>query len=169
MIQQIPWIERKFDFDFPVGMFPIIVERLKGTQPKLETMLKNINNEKLSRKDGQKWSIKEQVGHLCDAEESWYQRIENYFSGKQTIETADINIIKTEQTDHNTKSIGELLKQFSYARNKLIDKVENMDEATASITAFHPRLQKPMRLIDSLFVVAEHDDQHLAKIRELLK
>jgi hypothetical protein len=32
----------------------------------------------------------------------------------------------------------------------------------------HPRLKQPMRLVDHLFFVAEHDDHHLALIRELL-
>jgi hypothetical protein len=32
----------------------------------------------------------------------------------------------------------------------------------------HPRLKTPMRLVDHLYFVAEHDDHHLARIRELL-
>ncbi len=62
----------------------------------------------------------------------------------------------------------ELLWLFDDARNKLINKVKKIDEATAATTAIHPRLKQPMRLIDSLFFVAEHDDHHLTKIRELL-
>ena len=81
---------------------------------------------------------------------------------------ADLRNTKTHEADHNKKNMGELLKQFSFERNKLIEKVQNVDEATALLTALHPRLQTPMRLIDSLFFVAEHDDHHLAKIRELL-
>jgi hypothetical protein len=33
--------------------------------------------------------------------------------------------------------------------------------------AIHPRLNKPMRLTDHLFFVAEHDDHHLAHISQL--
>ena len=50
----------------------------------------------------------------------------------------------------------------------LIDRVKNFDETTASLTALHPRLKTPMRLIDSLFFIAEHDDHELTKIRRLL-
>jgi hypothetical protein len=35
-------------------------------------------------------------------------------------------------------------------------------------TAVHPRLQMPMRLVDWAYFVAEHDDHHLARIRELI-
>jgi hypothetical protein len=33
--------------------------------------------------------------------------------------------------------------------------------------ARHPRLGTPMRLIDLAYFVAEHDDHHLARLREL--
>jgi hypothetical protein len=32
----------------------------------------------------------------------------------------------------------------------------------------HPRLKKPMRLVDHLHFAAEHDDHHLAKIWDLI-
>ena len=168
MITQTPWIERKFDFNFPIGMFPVIVERLRDTLPQLQWMLKKVSEEKAEQKN-RHWSIKEEVGHLYDLEELWYGRIEDFLAKNEILRAADMSNTKTEKADHNSKTIPELLKQFSEARNKLINKVENMDEATAAITALHPRLQKPMRLVDSLFFVAEHDDHHLTKIRELLK
>jgi hypothetical protein len=61
-----------------------------------------------------------------------------------------------------------LVSNFSAARNKLINLVENMDEQTASLTINHPRLPRPIRLMDSLFSTTEHDDHHLAKVRELV-
>jgi hypothetical protein len=33
----------------------------------------------------------------------------------------------------------------------------------------HPRLGTPMRLVDMMFFVAEHDDHHLATITELAR
>jgi len=43
------------------------------------------------------------------------------------------------------------------------DHVSDPDELVER-SAFHPRLKKPMRIIDLAFFVAEHDDYHLAKI-----
>ena len=34
--------------------------------------------------------------------------------------------------------------------------------------AWHPRLDRPMRVIDLAIFAAEHDDHHLARITELL-
>jgi uncharacterized damage-inducible protein DinB len=169
MIAQTPWIERKFDFHFPIGLFPVIVERLRGTMLRIEAMVKNKTEEELARKTGGAWSAKEQIGHLYDLEELWFGRIEDFLAGKETLRAADMTNTKTHEADHNNKNMKELIQQFSAARSKLLSKVENLDEAAASMTSIHPRLQKPMKLVDSLFFVAEHDDHHLAKVRELIQ
>ena len=169
MITQTPWIERKFDFNFPVGLFPVIVERLRGTLLQLESTVINIPDEKLSVKKDGKWSVKEVVGHLFDLEELWNGRINDFLEYKQTLRAADMSNAKTMAAHHNSKPIDALLRQFMEARNKLIARVKDYDEATASLTALHPRLQTPMRLIDSLFFVAEHDDHELTKIRSLIQ
>jgi uncharacterized damage-inducible protein DinB len=170
MIAQTPWFERKFEFNFQVGLFPVILGRLRGTVPRLDNLLINIPNNKLMTKPmPEGWSVKEQVGHLYDLEELWYGRVEDFLSQAPVLRAADLTNAKTKSADHNSKEINHLLREFANARKKLLAKVENIDESTASIISIHPRLQKPMRLVDSLFFVAEHDDHHLAKIREIIQ
>lgn len=41
MIIQTPWFERKFNFDFPTGLFPVIFSRLEGSIFRLHTLLLN--------------------------------------------------------------------------------------------------------------------------------
>ncbi|MFI5188658.1 MAG: DinB family protein, partial [Chitinophagales bacterium] len=141
---------------------------LRGTLPHIESLVINKTEEELTNKIEGAWSVKEHIGHLYDLEELWYDRFEDFLTGKEILRAADLSNTKTHEADHNKKTIHDLQQQFSSARNKLIDKVKDIDEATASITSLHPRLKTPMRLIDSLFFVAEHDDHHVAKIRELL-
>ena len=167
-IPQIPWFERKFTFDCEVGYFPVIIERLRGTSARIEDMVENEPDARLIHKMGDGWSVKEHIGHLYDLEELWYGRIEDYLSKKNVLRAADLRNTKTHEANHNSRKIVDLLQQFSEARNELIKRVSDIDEQTALLTALHPRLQAPMRLIDSLFFVAEHDDHHLAKMRELL-
>jgi uncharacterized damage-inducible protein DinB len=168
MIKATPWIERKFEFSFPVGLFPVIIERLRGTAPRLEALIREAEEEILSYKPGDKWSVKEIIGHLYDLESLWMGRIDDFLAGKETLRAADMTNAKTKAAGHNEKKPYELLKMFSEVRTNLIEKVKDMDEQTASITALHPRLQTPMRLIDSLFFAAEHDDHELTKIRALI-
>ena len=50
-----------------------------------------------------------------------------------------------------------------------VAQLEAMDEETIALTAQHPRLQQPMRVIDMALFVAEHDDHHIASITEILR
>ena len=50
----------------------------------------------------------------------------------------------------------------------LLVRLETLDEAAFGRTLLHPRLKQPMRLVDHLYFVAEHDDHHLAKIWEMI-
>jgi uncharacterized damage-inducible protein DinB len=162
MIFQAAWTERMFEFNFPVGMFPVIIERLRGAPIRLTAMLRNVSAETLNQKSGDKWSIIDQVNHLCNCEEIWLGRVEDILTRKEIFDR------RTLKTDLQSEDIEALLTNFSEARNKLINLVKNMDEQTVSLSINHPRLQKPIRLLDSLFSTAEHDDHHLAKIRELV-
>ncbi|MFI5212137.1 MAG: hypothetical protein ACHQIH_04585 [Ignavibacteria bacterium] len=47
-------------------------------------------------------------------------------------------------------------------------KLRELNEDQILLSAMHPRLKQPMRIIDIAFFTAEHDDQHLAIIRRIL-
>ena len=48
-------------------------------------------------------------------------------------------------------------------------RVEKIEPELFSRTMLHPRLKAPMRLVDHLYFVAEHDDHHLARIWEMVR
>ena len=168
MISQTPWIERKFNFDFPVGLFPVILERLHGTLARLREMIGNQDDAALSLKKEGKWSPKEIIGHLSDLEPLWNARITDFLEGRETLTAADMTNAKTHAANHNDCDIGDLLSDFEKRRMALIQRVKDLSASDASRSALHPRLQTPMRLVDSLFFVAEHDDHELTKMRRLL-
>ena len=74
---------------------------------------------------------------------------------------------KTHAAKHNAKSVKEILRNFREARLQLVKRVEDFDEEVVKKTAIHPRLGQPMRLLDLVYFVVEHDDHHLAQIRQL--
>src|SRR5687768_10737724 len=130
MIAQTPWIERKFEFNYPIGLFPVIVERIRGSIYRIEKILMDLPDEKLSRKINNEWSLKEKLGHLYDLEELWYGRIEDFLAGAKTLRAADMTNSKSHSSSRNAKSYGELFLQFVNARMMLIGRVENFDEST---------------------------------------
>ncbi|HYG51003.1 MAG TPA: DinB family protein [Flavobacteriales bacterium] len=161
------WTERKFIFDQPVGWLPNVVERLHGTPVRLGHMVQALNEEKLCAKPAGTWSIKEHVGHLTDLEALHDGRIDDFLARKPVLRAADMQNIKTNQANHNKRAIETLLSNFMRVRAEFIQRLLQIDDETQLFKSMHPRLQVPMRLIDMAYFTAEHDDHHLARIREL--
>lgn len=168
MIQQTPWFERKFNFDFPVGLFPVIFSRLEGSIFRMYNLLSNADEEICSTTNSG-WSVKQHVGHLFDLEELWWKRLEDFQQNKSILTAADLNNTKTQQADHNSQTLEYLLQIFTAERQKILETVYVFDEEMLGRTSIHPRLNQPMRLIDSLYFVAEHDDHHIAALSNLLR
>ena len=162
------WFERKFEFTFPVELVPNLMTRLRGTPARLEEMLRGRARETLVAKMGGKWSAQEHVGHLLDLEPLWMARMEDYEAGGDELTAADLTNRKTEEANHNARPLGQILAEFRAARGRLVARVVGLDLLTFARALAHPRLKTPMRLVDHLYFVAEHDDHHLARIWELL-
>lgn len=168
-MQYEPWLQKKFDFDFPITELPKILDRLSGTIDKIEKLVKGLPDSKLSEKPKGKWSIKEEIGHLSDLEELNDNRIDDFKNKMLNLKAADLENNKTEKAEHNKRSIKEIIENFKNTRNYFIVRLKGMSDAELSRTATHPRLQKQMRPVDMAFFVAEHDDHHVMLIELILK
>ena len=164
-----PWFERKFEFSFPVEHYPSLAARLRGTPARVEEMMRGCTRETLVKKQSEKWSAQEHAGHLADLESLWLARVEDFMAGGSELTVADLRNRKTDDANHNARELDEVLAEFRGARLALMRRVENIDLKGFSRTMLHPRLKTPMRLVDHLYFVAEHDDHHLARIWEMVQ
>ena len=166
-MQQINWFKREFDFSFKQNIFPSIIERLDGTVVRLKSKIGQIPSGLLEVKPDEKWSIKENIGHLTDLEPLWQGRLDDILEGKEYLRPTDLENKKTDFAQHNKTDINDLLFQFEELRETTLRKLIGLKEQDIYKTALHPRLEKPMRVMDLFLFVAEHDDHHLARITEL--
>ena len=169
MIQTVRWFEREFWFDLPAWMYPNVVERLRGTPARLEDRLGPWPQNLLTRRDGDKWSVQEHVGHLLDLGALDVARLDDYEAGRETLQAADLENRKTYEADHNSNSIKNILASFRAERAEFVRRLDAYDEEFILRAALHPRLKVPMRVLDFAFFIAEHDDHHLARITELIR
>jgi hypothetical protein len=169
MSQHLKWTDRKFEFTFPVEVFPEMIERLRGTPARLEDRVKAIPTGLLTKRDGDKWSIQENAGHLLDLESLVRQRLDEYLAGAKALHAADMSNRKTHDANHNQVSTAIILANFRAERTQLVSRLDNLAAEMFAAVAHHPRLNAPMRLVDMLFFQAEHDDYHLARISELIR
>ncbi len=158
------WFERKFSFADLEGTFPTILERLKDAPMRYENKIHNTPKDHWKKIVANKWSIQEQLGHIVDLESLWLKRAHNFKEGKKVLEEADLTNQKTYDADHNNTDINVIMDDFKHKRLQLISLLSELSPISESQTALHPRLKSPMRLIDLMYFVAEHDDHHLALI-----
>lgn len=163
----IKWFDRQFDFDLSVTLFPNLVVRLSGTPARAEEMVRSMPAEILTLREGENWSIQENLGHLLDLEPLWLGRVEDILSGKARLREADLTNRKTHEAGHNEEPVEEILRRFRKAREHLVRRVEGLDKEVLGMTALHPRLEQPMHVVDLVYFVAEHDDHHLAQVMRL--
>lgn len=168
-MKQTKWFERKFDFSASQNTFPSLMERLAGTPARLEEKLKSISPGIFENNPNDTWSIKENIGHLTDLEPLWQGRLEDIRNNRQEMRPTDLANKKTDEANHNSKSLEILLREFREIRAKTLLLLQDIDEELIFKSALHPRLKTPMRTIDLFLFVAEHDDHHLARISAIMK
>lgn len=166
-MQKTEWFNRTFPRLEDNGLLPSIIERLSGTPARLDEMTSQLTSDlSIGKVDG-KWSIKEHIGHLSDLEPLWYGRLEDILAGAPELRITDLTNQRTTTANHNATEIKALLQHFRQLRQSFVDRLTNLKDDQLTNVALHPRLKTPMRIIDLAYFVAEHDDHHLASIREL--
>lgn len=169
MVKRGIWFERKFTLGLPAWMFPNVVERLRGTPARAEDLLRGVPAETLVRRDGERWSIQEHLGHLLDLSSLDEARVRDFTEGREVLTAADLKNTKTHEANHNERKVDGLLAEFRADRHELVRRLEGFGEEAVARTALHPRLGQPMSVTDWAYFVAEHDDHHLAAMTELLR
>lgn len=166
---RIKWTDRKFEFSFPDGLYPEMIERLRGTPARLEERIGSLPAAVLQRRDGDRWSIQENAGHLLDLESLVARRLDEYLAGASELHAADMSNRKTYEAEHNSVPVTSILSDFRVQRTQLVNRLDLLEGEMFARSAFHPRLKAPMRLVDMIFFQAEHDDYHLTRISELMR
>jgi len=169
MIGLARWTTRTFDHDLPLGLYPAVLERLRGTPARAAALLRGVADPLRRWRSQSSWSAQQHVGHLDDLHDLDMRRLEDFASGAAVLSAADMTNRKTEEADHNAAATEALLERLGVHREALAARLEQFDETAASRSARHPRLQRTMRVIDWMYFVAEHDDHHLARAREVLR
>ena len=163
------WFGRRFDFSFPVELYPNVEARLLGTPARVEEILRACSQQtRVKKNDGGKWSAQEHAGHLEDLEPLWLARVEDFVKGGTELTVADLQNRRTSEAHHNARPLEEVLSGFRAARGALVNRVRKIDPSLLGRTLVHPRMKVPMRLVDHLYFVAEHDDHHVAHMLELV-
>jgi uncharacterized damage-inducible protein DinB len=142
-------------------------ERLRGALPRVDALLLGVDDARAHRQLDGKWSIAQNIGHLSDVEELWQERLEDLRTGKKTYSPAVAARFQELALRHQERSVEETVAEFKSRRSRLVEALEQASPELQKVSAFHERLQVPMRLVDCAQFYVEHDDHHLIRIRRL--
>ena len=88
--------------------------------------MRSIAPEILTKRDGERWSIQENAGHLLDLESLLKQRLDEYLAGATALQAADMSNRKTYEADHNQVSLATILTNFRAQRTQLVNRLDNL-------------------------------------------
>ncbi len=163
------WFDRSFEFLLPIALHPVVTERLRGLLPRVRAKVADTSAARRVAVDGDTWSIQENLGHLADLEPLWLGRLEDFLADTEVLRPADLENRRTFQRRHNERPIDEVVDELETLRGRLLARLDDLAEVDFARLSKHPRLDQPMRLLDHLVFVAEHDDHHLARITALAR
>jgi hypothetical protein len=163
------WVDKKFNFDYPYILYSEFIRRLKETPDHLELLIHGVDTDKLKMRDGDNWSIQENIGHLLTTDDLFSGRLDDYEAGSPTLRPADLTGKRTYKINYNFEDVKDILIKFRNKRMVFILRLENVDQQLFEKSAWHPRLDVKMRLCDMLYFQAEHDEHHIKKIETLIK
>jgi uncharacterized damage-inducible protein DinB len=148
-------------------MLADLVERLRGALPRLDALVLGLDDSHARLQPEGKWSIAQNIGHLSDVEDLWQERLEDLKKGRKTYTPAVGSRFQELAKRHQERSVSETLRELKARRRLLIEELDQASPELQKSSAFHERLQVPMRLVDCAQFYAEHDDHHLIRIRRL--
>jgi uncharacterized damage-inducible protein DinB len=162
-----PWAQRRFAFVHPPWMLADFIERLRGLLPRLDELLLGLDDRRAHAQLEGKWSIAQNVGHLSDVEELWRERLDDLRNGRKMYSPAVGSRFQELAKRHQDRPVVETLRELKSRRTGLVEALAHASSELQQSSAFHERLQVPMRLVDCAQFYAEHDDHHLLRIRKL--
>ena len=162
------WFERSWSFDLPIEAFAELRDRLASTSARMAELVAGATDDQLRWHDPDAWSAKRHLGHLDDLHALDDVRLQEFLSGAERLTPADPKNRLTWETDHDGVPVETIISLFRAHRDPLVERMGRLTDAEIAATSIHPRLGRPLRLIDWAYFVAEHDDHHLAAAKQAL-
>lgn len=161
------WLEKQLEFDCPAARYSEFLEILRETPQKLTALIEGLTTDELIRREGESWSIQENVGHFLTSESLFTGRLDDYLNRAEVLRPARFEDNPTDKAIFNQKDIHNVMREFRKERESYIQRLDSLTPEDFGMEALHPRLNKPMRLCDMLHFHALHDQHHLMRVAEL--
>jgi len=173
-----PWAEKTVKRSYVLADVTTLIARVSGAPARLEDALRSVEeryvrartpvrNAEQELRPALRWSPLDHAGHLLDVDELHSQRIKDFLNELETLSVLDEAEI-SEDKRYNRQPLTPILQRFRVSRSTLANVLFGLPESAFEKESVYPRTGERIRLLDYVEIIAEHDDHHLATIRELL-
>jgi uncharacterized damage-inducible protein DinB len=144
---------------------PAILLMLAEFPDQLEQCLSSLDQECLTKTDGNNWSPLEHAGHLLAMESLWIARIDDFVLNHPTLrawngDNRDVRLAK-----FNQQNCRAICRDFNQTRLAIVDYVRKLVESESSFQSHEPQWERTFTLNDHLAYMHEHDKHHLQTIQ----
>lgn len=161
------WFDRKFELGLGVEQFDGLLDRLAKFPTVIKQTLDVCSDAVTTIKPDGKWSVNEHVGHLFLLEPLWRKRFQDIKDSLEKMPPADLNNTATDESSFNGFPVNDLVDRFHAERERTLLLLQGFSPEDLSKKSIHPRLDRPMSIIDLMYFVAEHDEHHRRAIQEI--
>jgi len=168
MMRPVPWTRRQLDYGRGVDELPVLIERVRGTTDRLRGLLQHRAPGSLGLRVSGRWSVLDHLGHLLALQDRFEERIADFEAMRPRLSPIDLQHQEVELDGHRLRRPGDMLEEFELKRKAFLRRVMALPAHCLEHASAHPCNGQPMRPMDMLLWIAEHDDHHLATMRALL-
>ena len=108
MITLARWTTRTFDHTLSVGLYPAVLERLRGTPARAAELLHQVSEPLRYWRAAPSWSAQQHIGHLDDLHDLDMRRLQDYTSGAAVLSAADMTNRKTDEAGAHSVALAAL-------------------------------------------------------------
>ncbi len=143
---------------------PDIIALLQQQASDVFNLFNGLDNDKAMYAYGpDKWTLKQVLGHMIDAERTFAYRAFAFSRGQAELPGFDENIY-VEMADFNSRSIHDLAAEFKVVRTANLYFVRALAEAQLAATAISNGIPTSVRAL--IYAMAGHIEHHLNIVRE---
>ncbi len=163
-----PWNGRIIPVGAAPEQLPVLLERVLGTPVRLRELLAGHAAERLRHRPVGSWCALAHLAHLLWVQQRMVDRLEDFLDLRPRLCEIDSTAEEAELERQVLRDPGDLLEEFRLERLWAARTIADAGPSVHRHVAQHPCGDRPMRTVDMLMWMAEHDDHHLAIMRHML-
>ena len=143
-----------------------LVERLNGQIAALRSAIAGVSDPVLGRPNGDGWSMKDVVGHLCDVSHVLHERLRRMITLEEPKLLAyDAEQMKAEK-NASAMRLEDLLSEYATQRSSTVEMLSELVHWNWARPGRHPKLGR-ISIRQQVELWLEHEDDHLAQIASM--